>query len=229
LSEESTQALETTAGTDRPTTGGFTAVRWQTIKDRLCFPFLILLSTDRAQSLGLTPIDEERVATALKQCRGRVLDLGCGMNNLARRYRSEQGKAIGVDILPWLGADVVCDTTMLPFTDNYFDTVVMLACLNHIPRSKREQVLREARRVLKDDGHLLITMINPVVGFFAHTIRHRYDLDQMERGMGTEEDNGLWGGEVKRLVAENGFCISQTVPFVFGLNHLYIAQKPCSE
>jgi SAM-dependent methyltransferase len=204
-------------------------VRWQTLKDRLCFPLLILLSTDRAQSLGLTPIDEERVATALRQCRGQVLDIGCGTNDLARRYRSGQGRAIGVDVHPWPGADVVCDTAMLPFADKYFDTVVMLACLNHIRRSKRARVLQEARRVLKDGGHLLITMINPVVGFFAHTIRHRYDLDQLERGMGEEEDNGLWDGEVKRLVTENGFHIAQTVPFVFGLNRLYIARKPCSK
>jgi SAM-dependent methyltransferase len=200
-------------------------VRWQTIKDRVCFPILVLLATDQAHSLGLTPIDEERVAVALRQCRGRLLDIGCGTNDLAQRYRSGQGRAIGVDVHPWPGADVVCDTTILPFADNYFDTVAMLACLNHIPRSKRDRVLQEARRVLKDGGHLLITMINPVVGFFAHTIRHRYDLDQLERGMGEEEDNGIWDGEVKRLVAENGFRIAQTVPFVFGLNRLYIAQK----
>jgi len=94
-------------------------------------------------------------------------------------------------------------------------------------------VLREARRVLKDEGQLVITMINPVVGFFAHTIRHRYDPDQLERGMGEEEQNGLWKREVERLLAENGFRIIQAVPFVFGLNRLYIAQKdaqlgPCS-
>jgi SAM-dependent methyltransferase len=200
-------------------------VRWQTVKDRLCFPILAFLSADQAQSLGLTPIDEERVAMALGQCRGRLLDIGCGMNELARRYRSGQGRAMGVDVHSWPGADVVCDTTRLPCADRQFDTVTMLACLNHIPRSKRDQVLQEARRVLKDGGQLLITMINPVVGFFAHTIRHRYDLDQLERGMGEEEENGLWDGEVKRLVVENGFCIVQTVPFAFGLNRLYIAHK----
>jgi ubiquinone/menaquinone biosynthesis C-methylase UbiE len=133
--------------------------------------------------------------------------------------------AIGVDVHPWPGADVVCDTTRLPFADRHFDTVAMLACLNHIPRSKRDRVLEEARRVLKDEGQLLITMINPVVGFLAHTIRHRYDLDQLERGMGEEEENGLWEGKVKRLLAGNGFRTVQTVPFVFGLNRLYIAHK----
>ena len=63
---------------------------------------------------------------------------------------------------------------------------------SYVPQAKRSQVLQEARRVLKGEGRLLITMINPVVGFFAHTIRHRYDLDQLERGMGEEEAKGLW-------------------------------------
>jgi ubiquinone/menaquinone biosynthesis C-methylase UbiE len=101
----------------------------------------------------------------------------------------------------------------------------MLACLNHIPLPKRDRVLQEAKRVLKGEGQLVITMINPVVGFFAHTIRHRYDPDQLERGMGEEEENGLWNKDVERLLAGNGFRIIETVPFVFGLNNLYIAQK----
>jgi len=136
--------------------------------------------------------------------------------------------AVGVDIYPWPSADVVCDTTQLPFPNAHFDTVTMLACLNHIPLPKRDRVLQEAKRVLKDEGQLVITMINPVVGFFAHTIRHRYDPDQLERGMGEEEENGLWKKEVERLLDGNGFRIIQTVPFVFGLNRLYIAQKACS-
>ena len=200
-------------------------IGWQTIKDRLCFPLLVFLSSEHARALSLTPIDEERVAIALGRCRGSLLDIGCGTNELARRYRSRQGTAIGVDVYPWAGADVVCDTTQLPFSDTRFDTVSMLACLNHISPSRRDWVLQEARRVLKDEGQLVVTMINPVVGFFAHTIRHRYDPDQLERGMGEEEENGLWKKEVERLLAGNGFRIIQTIPFVFGLNHLYIAQK----
>jgi ubiquinone/menaquinone biosynthesis C-methylase UbiE len=200
-------------------------VRWQKMKDRLCFPLLTFLSSDQARSLGLTPIDEERVTMALGHCRGLLLDIGCGTNELVRHYRSKQRIAIGVDVYPWPGADVVCDTTMLPFPDALFDTVAMLACLNHVPISKRNRVLQEARRVLKGGGQLLITMINPVVGFFTHTIRHRHDLDQLERGMGDEEENGLWEKEVKRLLAANGFHIVKTMPFVFGLNNLYIAQK----
>jgi ubiquinone/menaquinone biosynthesis C-methylase UbiE len=200
-------------------------IEWQKIKDRICFPLLIFLSSEQARALGLTPIDEERVAIALGRCRGLLLDIGCGTNELARRYRSRQGTAIGVDIYPWPGADVVCDTTRLPFPDGHFDTVLMLACLNHVPRSKRIQVLQEARRVLKGEGQLLITMINPVVGIVAHAIRRRYDLDQLERGIGEEEAKGLWEKEVKALLAKSRLRLTETIPFVFGLNCLYVVEK----
>jgi len=200
-------------------------IGWQKIKDRLCFPLLVFLSSEQARALGLTPVDEERVAIALRRCRGLLLDIGCGTNELARRYRSRQGTAIGVDVFPWPGADVVCDTIRLPFPDRYFDTVIMLACLNHVPLSKRSQVLQEARRVLKSEGKLLITMINPVVGFFAHAIRRRYDLDQLERGIGEEEAKGLWEKEVKELLARSRLRLTETIPFVFGLNRLYVAEK----
>jgi ubiquinone/menaquinone biosynthesis C-methylase UbiE len=200
-------------------------VRWQKVKDRLCFPLLAFLSSEHARALRLTPIDEERVATALGRCQGVLLDIGCGTNELARGYRSRQGSAIGVDVYPWPGADVVCDTTRLPFPDRHFDTVAMLACLNHVPQSKRSQVLQEARRVLKDDGQLLITMINPVVGVVVHAIRRRYDPDQLERGIGHEEAKGLWDKAVKDLLAESRLQLTETIPFVFGLNRLYIAAK----
>jgi len=200
-------------------------IEWQKIKDRFSFPLLIFLSSEQARALGLTPIDEERVAIALGRCRGLLLDIGCGTNELARRYRSRQGMAIGVDIHPWPGTDVVCDTTRLPFPDGHFDTVLMLACLNHVPLSKRIQVLQEARRVLKGEGQLLITMINPVVGFFSHPIRRRYDLDQLERGIGEEEAKGLWEKEVKELLAKSHLRLTETIPFVFGLNCLYVVEK----
>jgi len=200
-------------------------IGWQTIKDRMCFPLLAFLSSDHARALSLTPIDEERVAITLEHCRGAVLDLGCGMNELARGHRLRGDTAIGVDVYPWPGTDVVCDTAQLPFSDRHFDTVTMLACLNHVPQSKRMQVLQDARRVLKDEGQLLITMINPVVGVVVHAIRQRYDPDQLERGMKEEESAGLWESEVQALLSKSHFRLTETIPFVFGLNRLYVAKK----
>jgi hypothetical protein len=59
----------------------------------------------------------------------------------------------------------------------------------------------------------------------VHAIRRRYDLDQLERGIGEEETKGLWDKEVKELLAESRLRLAETIPFVFGLNRLYIADK----
>jgi len=88
--------------------------------------------------------------------RGRLLDIGCGDNRLVR----EHGDGIGVDVLDWGDVDLVVENTAdLPFKDRSFDTVSFVACLNHIPN--REEVLSEARRVIKADGRLIATMIPP--------------------------------------------------------------------
>src|SRR5205809_8146614 len=86
-------------------------VRWQKIKDRLCFPLLMFLSSDQARSFRLTPIDEERTASTLAHCRGLLLDIGCGTNELTRCYRSMQGVGMGVDDNLYAGEDEIYDRT----------------------------------------------------------------------------------------------------------------------
>ncbi len=45
-----------------------------------------------------------RIAAVLPFLSGRVLDVGCGTNELLRAYR---GEGIGVDVYPWDGVDLV--------------------------------------------------------------------------------------------------------------------------
>jgi SAM-dependent methyltransferase len=199
-----------------------TACVWQGWKDCALFPLRTLLSTTAARRLGLTPIDDERVIMALRHCRGRLLDVGCGMNELVKQYK-QYGRGVGVDVYQWDGIDLLCDTRRLPFHDGAFDTVTLLACLNHIEAKAR--VLQEARRVLAPAGQLLVTMIGPVTGYVCHKVRYRYDPDQQERRMQADEQYGLTGRHVNALLEEQGFQIAQVVPFLWGLNRLYIAGK----
>lgn len=192
---------------------------WQAWKDALLFPLRIFLSLNASRKLGLTPIDDERVDMALPYCQGRLLDLGCGSNQLIKQY----GNGVGVDVYPWKGIDVLCDTGRLPFRDGMFDTVTMLACLNHI--EVKEWALKEAWRVLKPTGRLLVTMIGPITGFLCHRIRHRYDPDQLERGMHADEQYGLSGRQVRRLLEGQGFRMGRGASCLFGLNRLYVARK----
>ena len=116
---------------------------------------------------------------------------------------------------------VRCDSSRLPFRSASFDSVAMLACLNHVVR-KRE-TLEECHRVLKDGGRLLLTMIPPWVGWFSHAIRKRHDPDQLERGMSHEEDWGLGGRELARLLEASRLRLVLHRRFMWGLNNFYMA------
>ncbi len=192
---------------------------WQRCLDRLSFPVNLWLSEETSSRLGLTPIDHERVRMAFSHCRGRLLDVGCGNNLLVQTYRN----GFGVDVHPYPEADVLCESDRLPFQDSTFETVTLLACLNHITR--RTETLAECRRVLRRDGRIILTMIPSWVGYFSHRIRKRHDPDQMGRGMSHEEAWGLSSATVCRLLGNAGFRLTARSRFVWGLNNLFIAEK----
>lgn len=188
---------------------------------RLALPILTLISRRQALNLGLTPIDDERVIRALKYTKGKALDIGCGSNNYIRSY----GNGVGVDVYPWEGTDVVVkDTAKLPFKKGEFETVTLLACLNHIPN--RADVLKEAYRVTKKDGTLLVTMIPPRWGQFIHWIRFRNDPDHKNRDIDHDHELlGMHPTHVKSLIKDAGFEITKTERFVYGINTIYVATK----
>jgi SAM-dependent methyltransferase len=193
----------------------------KTLLSRLAFPYLCLLSREESLSRNLVPIDDERVIMALKNTKGRVLDIGCGANNFVKSY----GNGVGVDVAPWEGCDVVIkDASKLPFKAGSFDTVSYLACLNHIPN--REKSLKDAHRVLKKDGQVILTMITPRMGKFIHWLRFRNDPDHQERHIDhAHELMGMSPSHIKTLLEEAGFKNISRKRFVFGLNNFYKATK----
>jgi SAM-dependent methyltransferase len=195
----------------------------QRLADHLFFPVNMWLGEETSRRLGLTPIDHERIRFVLPYCRGRLLDVACGNNLLVLTY----GNGTGCDIHPYPRISVRCDSAKLPFRSGSFDSVAMLACLNHIV--SRRETIEECRRVLRDGGRLLVTMIPPWVGRFSHPIRRRHDPDQLERGMSREEEWGLRTSEVARLLAESGFRLVLHRRFMWGLNNFYMALKCRSE
>jgi len=99
----------------------------------------------------------------------RILDLGCGNGRLFELFQDKQVDYIGVDNSEKLieiakkkypqAKFQVADALSLPFPNNYFDKVLSIAVLHHIPSEEfRLQFLREARRVLKPEGLLMLTV-----------------------------------------------------------------------
>ncbi len=84
----------------------------------------------------------------------RVLDIGAGDGETVRMLREKGLSAEGIDLRP--GPDVVQgDMRYLPFPDDSFDAIVAECSLSVC--GDAEKALREARRVLKSEGLLLIS------------------------------------------------------------------------
>lgn len=105
-----------------------------------------------------------------------VLEAGCGsgaFTNYVARAVGDKGKVYGIDIQPEMLEQlrmklkrfenidihniflVEGDVCKMPFKDNYFDLVYMVAVLQEIPDKKK--ALQEIKRVLKPYGILAVT------------------------------------------------------------------------
>jgi SAM-dependent methyltransferase len=167
-------------------------------------------------SLG-EALAKRRVRAVLPHVSGRLLDIGCGSNRLVRHYAN----GIGVDVHPWPGADVVvADTATLQWEPASFDTITIIAALNHIPN--RAAVLNECRRVLRPGGRVVITMLTPRTSRIWHWLRAPWDADQRERGMQPGEVYGFTSAQLLDLFARAGFTLLSQRRFMLGLNRLYV-------
>ena len=158
-----------------------------------------------------------RVKAVLPHVTGRLLDIGCGSNRLVRHYAN----GVGVDVHPWPGADfIVSDTAKLQWEPASFDTVTIIAALNHIPN--RVEVLRECRRVLRPGGRVVITMLTPRTSRIWHWLRAPWDADQRERGMQAGEVYGFTSAQLIDMFTHAGFTLLSQQSFMLGFNRVYV-------
>lgn len=101
--------------------------------------------------------------------KGRILDIGCGNNplfllNSGFKERYGIDKFIGRSINNGIDQDniklIQCnieDNNHLPFENEYFDTVTMLAVFEHIDPRNLIDILGEIHRVFKKGGMFFLT------------------------------------------------------------------------
>lgn len=98
----------------------------------------------------------------------RVLDIGCGVGVLASEIKKNYGSDVyGIDIneiavkhanSSGIKAKVGDIEKKLPFNEGYFDIVLLIQVIEHVLDT--DQLIIEARRVLKKDGLLIISTPN---------------------------------------------------------------------
>ena len=205
------------------------------IADFLTFPLraVTLFGEDR---WGLSSLRSERFYYASREVIGRCLDIGCGRYNLfISQYLRGNGK--GIDVYAYDGLseeNIVDDMAHLPFADGTFDSVTVIAALNHIPRSMRDMELAEAFRCRGWGGNIIVTMGNPLAEILIHKVVRlydrlfgtNYDVDS-ERGMGEEEEYYLRDSEIIARLSRAGFKGIRKKWFLtqWGLNHLFVAWR----
>lgn len=97
----------------------------------------------------------------------RILDVGCGQGAPILTRIARTAEAVGVDFsreqleLATENAPTAAllqgDMTALPVRDRTFDAVTAFHSLIHVPLEHHQSVLEEFARILKPEGHLLLT------------------------------------------------------------------------
>ena len=131
-----------------------------------------------------------------------ILDIGCGEGTLEMLLAQEHSRIIGLDLSPTAlhlasissnqHTFVLADMQQLPFQANTFDAVVSSLTLQYLGANNWSPFLYEIRRVLRPNGRLVFSHINP---------RH-YNVADSEL-----ESIGVIGHrKIRQLLHDYGFC-----------------------
>jgi SAM-dependent methyltransferase len=111
-----------------------------------------------------------------------ILDVGCGIGTYVRRFRDLTSHAYGIDVSVKRLQEAVATVPnlvaaageSLPFADGSFDVIVFNEVIEHVKDDR--QTLRDALRVLREGGHVVIYAPNRLFPFETHGVywRGRY-------------------------------------------------------
>jgi SAM-dependent methyltransferase len=150
-----------------------------------------------------------------------VLDIGCGTGTqaIAACARVQPGGlVVGIDVSPNMlaaarhkarraGLDIEfrqADAAELPFDNERFDVVTLTTVMHMLPENRRRLSLREASRVLRRGGRLLLVdyagNVSERTGLIArHGAHGRFDLHDLRDALSAEGFAGIDGGPLDWL------------------------------
>lgn len=156
----------------------------------------------------------------------RVLDIGCHQGEFLKRLGGRIRDSVGLDPLARPEKDnnfeIIAQAFSEPlqFAENTFDSIVMLATLEHIVN--KQPLARECMRLLRPGGRVIITVPSPKVDAIVHSLVRLKLAD----GMSLEEHHGFHPNQTREIFVASGFQCEVHRRFQCRLNHLYVFCKP---
>lgn len=104
----------------------------------------------------------------------RVLDIGCGVGTYVEKLAERAARAYGIDVDParvrqgGTGSLAVAISEHLPFADGVFDLALLNEVIEHVQDDAA--TLREACRVVRPDGHVVVYAPNRLYPFETHGV-----------------------------------------------------------
>lgn len=202
----------------------------------VAFPFRAFVLNPNESGKRLMCLRDERMHYVKRYCRGRTLDVGCGpWNVFCAEFLDGKGEGVDFHQYPGLEKKQVLDPPLpFPQADASFDTVTLIANVNHIPESVFDQEIKEISRVLAPGGRLLVTRIGLLVSFMTHNVvkvqsklsDKYYDMDT-ERGIEDDERLTVSRKELDQTMGKYGLKLAERKRFwtQWALNELLIFEK----
>jgi len=178
---------------------------------------------------------KKRLGVIAKYIKGTILDIGCGPGEIVQHLNNKEStKYVGVDIkkrlvenlqnrYPWLTflcVDVDNEDLPLPMSETKFDTILLLAVIEHLANPKR--ILKQVSGLLRDEGKLIITTCTP----FGGRIHKLISILGLTGKKAMKAHRGFYSRrDLATLLTPFGLYINVYQKFELGLNQLIVCKK----
>ena len=161
-----------------------------------------------------------------------IIDVGCAsgwfLSEVAKRH--PEAKCVGIDIYkdaisygkktyPSIRF-VKADAHVVPLTDKFFDAIICTEVLEHVVEPKK--VLLEIKRLLSDDGNVIIEMdtgnlLFRTVWYFWTTLRRGVWRDSHIHAFNTDK--------LEDMIIQSGFIIERKKVFNYSMAISFLCRK----
>jgi 2-polyprenyl-3-methyl-5-hydroxy-6-metoxy-1,4-benzoquinol methylase len=158
----------------------------------------------------------------------RLLDIGSSNGALSERIL-DLGQYVGIE--PGLASDHSLGPNArlirgifprdLPDSEP-FDTICMLAVLEHIPPDVHPTIARGCFEHLRRGGHLVVTVPSP----WADGVLHALRFLRIISGMSLDQHYGFHPKQAVHLFRGAGLRLVKKSRFQVGFNNLFVFQRP---